>query len=53
MIRLVKIQKNPTTGQFWVTIPKQIAEFKQWGKGTELEVLEHEKGSVVLRENGK
>lgn len=49
----VKIQENPTTKQLWITIPKQVAEFKQWGKGTELEFVEHEKGSVVIRENGK
>lgn len=50
---MVKVQENPKTKQLWVTIPKQIAEFKQWKKGTKLQVLDNDRYSVIFREEGK
>lgn len=47
---MVKVQENPKTQQLWITIPKQVAEFKQWKKGTVPEVIENGKLSVALRE---
>jgi bifunctional DNA-binding transcriptional regulator/antitoxin component of YhaV-PrlF toxin-antitoxin module len=36
-------------GQLIISIPKAIASFKGWKKGTKLKILEY-KGDVVLKE---
>ena len=45
---MVRVVVN--NGQYKVTIPKDIAELRGWGKGTKLAFILDEKGNVVLRE---
>mgnify|MGYP001608913640 CR=1 FL=1 len=37
-------------GQYRITIPKELAEFKNWKPGTWLRFVELPDGSVVLKE---
>lgn len=37
-------------GQYRITIPKEIAEDKDWGPGTVLRFVELSDGSIVLKE---
>jgi len=45
---MVKVQKLPN-GQLVITIPKQIALLKGWGKGTQIQFLDNDKASVVIK----
>jgi bifunctional DNA-binding transcriptional regulator/antitoxin component of YhaV-PrlF toxin-antitoxin module len=47
----VKVQVLKS-GQLVITIPKAIADFKGWKKGTELEWKEDRFGTVTLKETG-
>jgi hypothetical protein len=37
-------------GQYFITIPRAIADFKGWHKGTKLEISEDRYGEVTLKE---
>lgn len=45
MVRVVAFK-----GQYRITIPKELAEFKGWKPGTRLRFVELPGGSVVLKE---
>lgn len=45
---MVRIQKLPN-GQLVITIPKRLAELKNWGKGTDIEFKEHSKNSFIIQ----
>ena len=47
---MVKIQKLPN-GQLIITIPKRLAEFKGWDKGTDMIFRDHTKDSIILALN--
>ena len=51
---MVKIQKLPN-GQLVITIPKQIALLKGWGKGTKIIFQDQDKDSIIIKveKNGK
>ncbi len=44
---MFKVQKLPN-GQLVLTLPKQLAEYKGWDKGTELIFKDHSPDSFVL-----
>ena len=44
---MVKIQRLPN-GQLVVTIPKRLAELKNWGKGTEITFRDHSQDSFII-----
>lgn len=44
---MVKIQKLPN-GQLVLTLPKQLAEYKGWDKGTEVIFKDHSPNSFIL-----
>ncbi|MBS3144834.1 Ig-like domain-containing protein [Candidatus Woesearchaeota archaeon] len=46
---MVKIQKL-SNGQLILTLPKKIAEFKNWDNGTEVLFKEHTKDSLIIQE---
>lgn len=37
-------------GQFFITLPRAIADFKGWHKGTRLAMSEDRHGEVILKE---
>ena len=45
---MVKVVVNKN--QYKITIPKDIAIAKGWGKGTVLRFVETENGDIILRE---
>jgi len=45
----MKLQKTKR-GQFYLTIPKKIAEAKGWDKGTRIIVRFNERGNLELEE---
>ena len=45
---MVKVQKLPN-GQLVITIPKQIALLKNWGKSTILTFQDLDKDSIIIR----
>jgi bifunctional DNA-binding transcriptional regulator/antitoxin component of YhaV-PrlF toxin-antitoxin module len=45
---MVRVVVN--NGQYKVTIPKDLAESKGWGKGTKLLIIEDDKGNIMLKE---
>jgi len=44
---MVKLQQLPN-GQLILTVPKKLAEFKGWKKGTLVTFKEHDKNSFVI-----
>jgi len=44
---MVKIQRLPN-GQLVITIPKQLANFKGWKKGMDVQFREHDKDSFIV-----
>jgi hypothetical protein len=50
-INSVKVQELKN-GQLIITLPKGIANFKKWAKGTKLVFVEdHSTGNVILKED--
>ena len=45
---MVKVVVN--NGQCKLTIPKELALEKGWGKGTRLKFVEDSKGNIILKE---
>lgn len=48
---MVRIQESK--GQFFITLPKRLAEAKNWSKGMELKLEFNEKGELIIRESEK
>jgi len=46
---MVKIQEKKKTQQYTITIPRRIAEYMSWKKGTELVFENNTRDSVILR----
>lgn len=46
---MVKIQQLPN-GQLILTLPKRLAEFKGWGKGTVVRYRDHPAGFIIEAE---
>jgi hypothetical protein len=44
---MVKIQQLPN-GQLILTVPKKLAEFKGWKKGTIVKYLDHSQRSFII-----
>ncbi len=44
---MVKLQQLPN-GQLILTVPKKLAEFKGWKKGTIVRFREHERNSFII-----
>ncbi len=44
---MVKVVLN--NGQYKITLPKELAEAKGWGKGVVLRFVEDEEGNVSIR----
>lgn len=41
---MAKLQKNGTTGAFWLIVPKAIVESKGWQKGDEFVFVDEPNG---------
>ena len=48
---MVKVVVN--NGQYKITIPKDLAESRGWGKDTKLRFIEDADGNIILKEMGK
>ncbi len=44
---MVKLQQLPN-GQLILTVPKKLAEFKGWTKGTVITFKQHERNSFII-----
>jgi bifunctional DNA-binding transcriptional regulator/antitoxin component of YhaV-PrlF toxin-antitoxin module len=44
------IIQETKNGQYFITLPKAIADFKGWKKGTKLEFTEDRFGEVIVKE---
>lgn len=44
---MVKIQQLPN-GQLILTVPKKLAEFKGWKKGTLVKFMDHSRNSFII-----
>ena len=45
---MVNIQNN--SGQYRITLPKDLARLKNWKKGTEVILVQDSSGSVIIKE---
>lgn len=44
------IIQQTKSGQYFITVPVAIVDFKKWKKGTVLEITEDRYGEVTLKE---
>jgi len=46
---MAKLQYNKGAKQYTLNIPKDLVNFKRWKKGEEFEIIENDKGEIVLQ----